>query len=89
MTGLATPAGARHDRRMTQRISDLARNDVPGAIAFIEQQLDAGTYSSDDAQSVTMLQDDPGPLIEAYTQLLAKRRKLGRPVYVKGAGHAD
>ncbi len=71
---------------MTPGLSMLARNDVPSAIACVERALDAGTYSTDDAQSIVMLQDEPGTLTAAYAEMMKRRVAAGRPTHVVNPG---
>lgn len=61
-------------------ITDLPRNDVKAAVGFLEQALDAGTFSTDDGQTLAMLQDDPDDLAAAVAKMVDERTKRGAPV---------
>ena len=65
---------------MPTRIADLDRNDVPGAVAYLEQQLDAGKFTSDDGQTLRALQDDPKAFEEAVEKVIVRRRQRGEPL---------
>lgn len=71
---------------MTRKISELERNDVPGAIQCVEQMLDAGTYSTEDGEIVSMLQDNPEYFHAEYTKMMQRRRSQGQPVEVQRPG---
>ncbi len=71
---------------MARTLSELDRNDVPGAIAVVEQLLDAGTYSTDDGEIVSMLQDDPEYFLAEYAKMMQRRSSQGRAVEVQRPG---
>lgn len=51
-------------------IDDLRRNDLKGALEIAGGMIAKGTYTSQHAEILLMLQDDPKKLIEALDQLL-------------------
>lgn len=65
---------------MPLKIAELERNDVKSAVAYLEQQLDAGAFAPDDGQSLMMLQDDPDAMGEAVAAVIARRKKRGEPI---------
>lgn len=62
------------------RITDLARNDVPGALRFLEERLDQERFTSDDGQTLFALQDDPRELAAEVKKLVTERRRAGKPL---------
>lgn len=62
-------------------IGDLERNDVAGAVAYVAKVLDdERDLDPDDAQSLTMLQDDPAELSDALAELYESRERRGLAV---------
>ena len=58
-----------------KRIQELQRNDLKGAMAYARQESKVGGYTPEVAQQLLMLQDDPGPLMDA---LASARLRVAR-----------
>ncbi len=62
-------------------VYDLERNDVAGAVAFVEGLLDAEQdLPADDAEVLLMLQDDAAELVDALEALYRRRQARGLAV---------
>lgn len=66
------------------RITDLKRNDVPGAVALYREMVLAGEWRPEYASTIMRLHSDAGALMEAMakeskTPEMAKALKAGRP----------
>lgn len=65
------------------KITDLSRNDVDRAVAYVREQLDRNDrVSDDDLHTLLQLQDDAERLIDALGRLDAERRAAGRPGFL-------
>lgn len=63
------------------KLSQIPRNDVDAALAYVEQQLDSPAgLSSDDARVLLRLQDKPDRYISAFAALMKKREAAGMSV---------
>lgn len=69
-------------RPMAKRLllGDVPRNDPEAALAFAEQELDAGELPPEVARILFMLQDDPTEYAAALERWVAKRLEDGKPV---------
>jgi hypothetical protein len=64
------------------KLVEIPRNDIDAAIAYAEEQLDADTFTTDDAHVLAMLQDDPSSYFEAFGSRMAERKARGATVPV-------
>ena len=63
------------------RISDIPRNNTPAALAFIDQEFDAGRPLTGDVWSILLqLQDDDRAFTAAATKHVEARVKSGRQI---------
>ncbi len=72
------------------RLLDVPRNNLPAALAYVDQQLDgqAATLTGDEWQTLAMLQDeDTFPL--ALEKHLQAREKAGKPMPAKKSPDAS
>jgi len=54
-----------------QRLSEIPRNDVDAAIAYVKAKIERGeSITADISQSLLMLQDDPATLVERLRPIL-------------------
>lgn len=61
-------------------LGDVDRNDPEAALAFAEQEADAGTLSPEVARILFMLQDEPDAYARAVERWVEKRLADGKPV---------
>lgn len=58
-------------------VGNLQRNDTESALAYIEARIRAGEWTSEEAEMVFMLQDEPGPLMDALERLIEADPSIG------------
>lgn len=59
-------------------VSQLPRNDLPQAVAFVREKLERlGRVGDDELHTLYQLQDDPMALVEALRALDAERKRAG------------
>lgn len=61
-------------------LGDVPRNDPEAALAYAEQELDAGELAPEVARILFMLQDDPTEYAAAVERWAEKRLAAGLPV---------
>lgn len=61
-------------------LSDIPRNDPGKAIAYAEQEIDAGTFSQEVARVLYLLQDEPDAYARALERWVEGRLKENKAV---------
>ena len=63
------------------KLSDIPRNDIPAALAYLDERFDRNQPIDGDGYSILLrLQDDPARFQSAAAEHVAERARQGKPV---------